>query len=301
MRIVSSRFHLSDQHGKNEKDFVEQKYEGKRLFLTKEEEFEILKKYRKCKEGSILKKKLKDKLVAANWRFAKSRARKFEGILGKEVARQAAYIGLIRSFDKADLRKKSAITTVAHWWILFEMVRAIDTEVYPITIPGNTTNSVRKKIKAVNPLNEDLSDSELLKRIYGANATYKELRELLAVKQTFVPIDNVVEEGNGYNGERNISYEDENLRRCEVRKDVRKALCLLTKRERTVVINYYGLNGGCRKTMEEVGKMFINPRTNKPLSCERIRQILKKAKEELAESGVLDFYRPTEPSSKPSR
>lgn len=299
MRIVSSYLYLSDQYGEDEKDFVEQKYEGKRLYLTKREQLEILKKYRKCIDP-VLKEKLRDKLVAANWRFARSRARKFEKILGKRVAMQAAYIGLVRSFDKADLRKKSAITTVAHWWILFEMVRAIDTEVYPVTIPGNTTNNVRKKIKAANPTNEDLSDSELLKRMYGDNVTYKELRELLAVKQTFVPIDNVVEKGSGYNGEKNISYNDEELKKCEIREDIRKALCLLTEKERIVIINHYGLNGNTPKTLEEVGKMFTNPYTGKPLSCERIRQIKKAAKEKLAKSGILDSYKPIGPSSKPN-
>lgn len=58
--------------------------------------------------------------------------------------------------------------------------------------------------------------------------------------------------------------------------DIKKALQCLSAREMSCVIQYFGLDGGGKRTLEEIGQQY-------GVTRERIRQIIKRALEKLRE------------------
>ena len=67
-------------------------------------------------------------------------------------------------------------------------------------------------------------------------------------------------------------------------KDVMTMLNILNQRERTILINRFGLNGKRKKTLEEIGNTL-------GFSKERIRQIETIAIKKLKERGDLEHLR----------
>jgi len=71
-----------------------------------------------------------------------------------------------------------------------------------------------------------------------------------------------------------VASQEEKLYRKEIRRLVRHALILLDERERHIIRNRFGLNGGGELTLEEIGRSLN-------LSRERVRQLEREAKEKL--------------------
>ena len=206
-------------------DFVEKKYRNASTYLTREEQLRVLRKYRTCRDP-VRKEELREKLIAATWRFVRSVVKPFEGVLDPMVARQAGYKGLIKSFEKNDLRRGSAVTTVAHFWIIMEVLRTISAERYPISIPENLCNEIRREIKSVNPTGEDMPDCELLSRMYGSNYGYDEICKLLAYKQSVVSLYGPPDEEGNESGinEQYIAQENADIEQFELEEDIHRAL-----------------------------------------------------------------------------
>lgn len=74
-----------------------------------------------------------------------------------------------------------------------------------------------------------------------------------------------------------VAGQEERLYRKEIRRLIRRALVLLDERERHIIRNRFGLNGGGELTLEEIGRSLN-------LSRERVRQLEREAKEKLRAS-----------------
>ena len=71
-----------------------------------------------------------------------------------------------------------------------------------------------------------------------------------------------------------VFSQEDRLFRKEIRRLVRHALILLDERERHIILNRFGLNGGGELTLEEIGRSLN-------LSRERVRQLEREAKAKL--------------------
>ncbi len=234
---------------------------------TKEEEREIVKK---AKEGD---REAYEKLINANLRFVVSVAKKYQnqGIDLEELI-QEGNIGLMKAFDKFDLSKNFKFITYAVWWIRQGILNSIHEHAKLIKLPMNKISNIQKSMKQKEEL-EQQGFREL---------TFEELSQILDpdvfedlkfIYET-VRIDQPQTE-NAKTLVEILSDDTEIYKNLELAQDeIRQILKNFTKREREIILMYYGIGYERNYTLKEIGDKFN-------LTRERIRQIKFKALQKL--------------------
>ncbi len=254
---------------------------GKIPLLTLEQEVYLAKCVEREFEEPRKAKRAKDTLTRANLRLVVSIAKRYSGRgMSFPDLIQEGNIGLIRAVEKFDYRKGYKFSTYATWWIRQAITRAIADQGRTIRIPVHMVETINRLIK---------TSSQLLQQ----NGREPTLDELACTLQ--IPVERVAEilrvAPEPLSLETPIG-EEEDSHLCDfledraalspaeaashrlLRERIESALDHLTHREREVLMMRFGLEDGCQKTLEEVGRHFRVTR-------ERIRQIEAKALKKL--------------------
>ena len=262
---------------------------GRIRLLKTEEERELgkaIKEGGRSKAAQLAKKKL----VQANLRLVVSIAKKYigQGVLFMDLVQEGS-LGLIKAAEKFDYSRGFKFSTYATWWIKQSIVRAISNHSRTIRIPVHMTDKIRlyKKVSAdlSAQLGREPTDEEIGKKLGLSSKKLDNIKN--AIFKDPVSLDTPIAEDlvlEDYVADDSYKSPDATTQSTFLYKDVMSMLDFLNQREKTILINRFGLDGHNKKTLEEIGKAL-------GFSKERIRQIENIAIRKLKEKGEISHLK----------
>lgn len=193
---------------------------------------------------------------------------------------QEGNLGLLKAIDKYDWKKGFKFSTYATWWIRQAITRAVADHSRTIRIPIHMIETITKINKAQKELLQEKGRPPSIEEIaeYLEMPISKVERALSVAKEPISMDKPVGKDGDTSLGEiiydeKTLSAEEE-LKIESLRERLRKALNMLSPRERKVIELRFGLDGKKPRTLEEAGQEL-------GLTRERVRQLETQALEKL--------------------
>jgi|SRR5437762_2100357 len=181
-------------------------------------------------------------------------------------------IGLMTAVDRFDPSKGAKLSTYAAWWIRQSIKRALSNQGKTIRLPVHLGDKILKMRRVALQMSEELgrepTDDELSEEIGIASGKVSQLKTVsIRPASLDAPVsDNDLTEFGESVADEEAQTPFELLRDKSLRDEVGKVLELLDAREKKIVFQRFGLDGGKPRTLEEVGKKL-------GVTRERIRQV----------------------------
>jgi len=189
-------------------------------------------------------------------------------------------IGLIEAARRFDPAHGTKFITYATWWIRKSMLKAISQNATIVHIPEYQLRQARQAREAgrmlARSLGRDAGREEISREMHVTVARLdailqrqmrdRSLDETVGEDQETTYLDQLVDD-------RSIDPEAELIRH-EIRGRLRRALLVLTRRQRSVLIERFGLAGGRRHTFSEIGDRL-------GMTREGVRQMVNQATKRL--------------------
>lgn len=261
---------------------------GRKGMVSQAEELEL---GRKIREGSREEaKKAKSKLVQANLRLVVSIAKKYigQGVMFMDLVQEGS-LGLIRAAEMYDYRKGFKFSTYATWWIRQTIIRCIANTAKTIRIPVHMSDKIRQYKRAKAELQLELgkepSVAELSKKMNLSEDRVNGIRKAMGKEPISLDLpigEDIFLEDYVPDTDAAAPYNRavDNL----LHDNVVEAMSVLSRREKEIIGERFGLNGGKGKTLEQLGQLF-------GFSKERIRQIEETALNKLRNSDKVEHLR----------
>jgi RNA polymerase primary sigma factor len=181
-------------------------------------------------------------------------------------------IGLMTAVDRFDPSKGAKLSTYAAWWIRQSIKRALSNQSKTIRLPVHLGDKISKMRRVALQMSEELgrepTDDELAEEVGIASSKVSQLKTASirpASLEAPISDDDLTEFGESV-GDEEARTPFELLRDKDLQKNVGGLLEVLDAREKKIISQRFGFEGGARKTLNEVGKKL-------GVSRERIRQL----------------------------
>jgi RNA polymerase primary sigma factor len=181
-------------------------------------------------------------------------------------------IGLMTAIDRFDPAKGAKLSTYASWWIRQAIRRALSNHGKTIRLPVHLGDKILKMRRVALQMSEELgrepTDDELAEEIGIAS---KKITQLKTVSIRPASLDAPVNDGELTELGESVADEEagtpfELLRAKDLRNELGGLLEELDDREKKIISQRFGFEGGQRKTLQEIGRRL-------GVSRERIRQL----------------------------
>jgi len=254
----------------NESDFGLKRYLqeiGQFSLLTPRQEIELAKKIKKGDTAA------RERMINANLRLVVTIARDYAN-LGLPLLDliSEGNIGLTKAVERFEPTKGAKLSTYAMWWIKQAIKRALANQSKTIRVPVHLADKLAKMRRVSLRMSEELgrepTDDELAEEIGIDSDKITRLKSVgIRPASLNAPIvDNDSTEFGDMIGDDEAQTPFELLRDKNLLGEVDGLLEALDPREKKIILQRFGLDGGKPKTLEDVGKDF-------GITRERIRQL----------------------------
>lgn len=240
---------------------------GKIPLLTPQQESELAKRISKGDAAA------RERMIKANLRLVVTIARDYVN-LGLPLLDliSEGNIGLTKAIERFDPTKGAKLSTYAAWWIKQSIKRALADQTKTIRIPVHLVEKLAKVRRVSLQMSEEQgrepTDDELAEELGIPTVKVTRLKNV-GIRPTSLdaPIgDGDATEFGEMIGDDHVQTAFETLRDKNLLHEIGGLLDLLDKRERKIILQRFGLDGGTPKTLEDIGKIF-------GVTRERIRQL----------------------------
>jgi len=256
--------------------------------LTPQEEIALA---RKIKQGDAA---ARDRMIQANLRLVVTIAADYAdlGLPMMDLVSEGS-IGLTKAVERFDPTKGAKLSTYAAWWIKQSIKLALSKQAKMIRLPVHLVEKISKvrrlALEMSNELGREPSDDELAEEI-GMSA--QRVAELRNGSTRPASLESVIDEDDSTQLGEMIADEEaqtsyDSLHDQDLQQQLKGALHVLDDREKKIVFQRFGLDGGQPQTLEQLGATI-------GLTRERIRQLQTRALDKLRraltrESRAIDF------------
>nr|AKC88658.1 sigma factor [Geranium maderense] len=214
----------------------------------------------------------KEKMIKCNVRLVVSIAKKYQGVgLDLQDLIQDGCRGLIRATEKFDASRGFKFSTYAHSWIRQGVQKGVKQKSKFNRLPSHIMEASYKVKRAREQfVNEHKRHPNYEELAAVSGFTMKKLMKVLSAPKIVISLDQKTNENSvkpsEYTSDPNQESTTQMAMKEFLEKDVNKILDSLSPRESQVVRWRFGMVGGRKRALVEIGQMMS-------LSRERIRQI----------------------------